>query len=182
MTRSGRKNEAEQEIDHAAEGHDEDRTPFCTAQEDEAQRENARHHPIRAAERDRAAPQRVHHNEHARRRDHRHDRRAQRREYALQRVQVAVFEVQPRDERHQNARRQNAPDRRYQRPGQPRQLVADDDRAVHGDRPGRRLRDGDQIEHLRLVDPVKLIHKTLFHQRNDHIPAAERKRAETERG
>ena len=52
------------------------------------------------------------------------------------------------------------------------QLIADNNCAVDCDSSRRRLRDGDQIQHFLIIDPVILVHKFLFHECNDHITAA----------
>ena len=51
----------------------------------------------------------------------------------------------------------------------PRKLMPYDDRTVHGNRSRRGLRNGDQIQHFILFDPMVFIHKLLFHKRDDHI-------------
>ena len=47
---------------------------------------------------------------------------------------------------------------------------------------GRGLRNGDQIQHLAFLDPMILVHKLFFHQRDDDVAAAKGKRAEIQRG
>ena len=64
----------------------------------------------------------------------------------------------------------------------PRKLIPYDDRTVHGNRSRRGLRNGDQIQHFILFDPMVFIHKLLFHKRDNHISAAKRECAEIQRG
>ena len=97
-------------------------------------------------------------------------------------VERAVFEIQPRDERHKDAGRKDGTDGRGDGAGDPGQLISDGDRAVGRGGSGRGLRDGDQVEHFIFLDPVELIDEFALHQRHDHIPAAEGKRAEIQCG
>lgn len=69
-----------------------------------------------------------------------------------------------------------------QRTGEPSKLIPYDDRTVHGNRSRRGLRNGDQIQHFILFDPMVFIHKLLFHKRDNHISAAKRECAEIQRG
>ena len=62
-------------------------------------------------------------------------------------------------------------------PRTPGQLEAHHDRPVDGDGSGGGLSNGNEIQHLILLNPVQLIHKFLLHQRDDNIAAAEGKRA-----
>ena len=89
-------------------------------------------------------------------------------------VERAVFEIQPRDERHKDAGRKDGTDGRGDGAGDPGQLISDGS--------GRGLRDGDQVEHFIFLDPVELIDEFALHQRHDHIAAAEGKRAEIQCG
>ena len=103
-----------------------------------------------------------------------HIRRAQRGKHALQRVKLPVTQVQPGKQRQEQARWQDAAERGCQRTGYARKPCPDKRGRVDRNRARGHFRDGDKIGELLQTEQTVL--------RDDHIPAAECKRAEIQRG
>lgn len=95
---------------------------------------------------------------------------------------VAEQRVEIRDHRDDEKRWQDRREDRDQHTRHARKLVSHDDRAVDRDCSRSGLRDGDQIEHFLVLDPVQLIDKFPLQKRHDHVAAAKCKRAEIQRG
>ena len=114
--------------------------------------------------------------------DHGDGSRTERTEYAPERVERAVFEIQPRDERHKDAGRKDGTDGRGDGAGDPSDLDADEGRGIDDDGAGRHLRNGDEISELRHGEPVMLCDDLLTDERHGRVAAAEGKRAEIQCG
>ena len=103
----------------------------------------------------------------------RHDRRTQAGQDRLHRVHAAVFFIQPREQRHDDQRRQNAAHRRHERAGDARHADADKRRGINGNRAWGHLRDGHQIGKFAHRQPVIVFDGLRLYHRHGRVAAAD---------
>ena len=73
------------------------------------------------------------------------------------------------NDRQYEHRRDNGPKHRNQNSRNSAKLVSDDNRSVYSDGTRGRLRNGNQVQHFFLVNPMVLIHKFIFQQCYDYV-------------